>query len=126
MSKKSVLTEGYPTVKVAGKTYTLEPTLKAVRQICGAYGGILSAFQQVGQVNPGVSAAIIVFGAGINLKEQEEIDAFEEAVWRTPRSDYANGITKYLGLLLNGGKPPEEETEDDNQEPKKEADQGNG
>lgn len=124
MAKKSVVTETYPTVKVDGKEYTLEPTLKAVRQICATYGGLLTAFRQVNDANPSTAAAIIVFGADIKLKDGET-DQFEEKVWKTPRSDYANGIIQYLGMLLNGGKPLEEDA-DDEEEPKKEADQGNG
>ena len=125
MAKKSVVTEGYPTVKIAGKTYTLEPTLKAVRQICGAYGGILPAYTAVNQINPGAAASVIACGAGIEFDDQEDIDAFEEKVWKSDRSEYQSGIIKFLGLLLNGGKEIEPKEEKDEDE-KKEADQGNG
>lgn len=129
MAKKSVVTEAYPKVKVDGKTYELKPTQQAVRQICGAYGGLLTAFRQVNDANPFTSAAVIAFGANLTL-EDDEVQKFEEKVWKTPRSDYANGVVKYLGILLNGGKPLDEKADDEDDkteaEPEKEADQGNG
>lgn len=121
--RKSVVTEDYPTVKVGGKSYTLVPTLKAVRGVCAYFGGILPAYQQVNQVNPSASAAIIAIGSDLDLKDQDTIDAFEEKVWTTERGDYRDGVVKFLGMLLNGGKEIEEKEEG---EPKKEADTGNG
>lgn len=106
---KSVLTAKYPTVKIASATYTLVPTLAAVRKITQSAGGILSAYRRSNDMDIDVTAAVIAAGANIVFKDQDEADAFAEAVWREERKNYTSGLSEFFILLFQGGKPKEDE-----------------
>ncbi len=120
---KAVLSTAFPTVSIGGKTYTLKPTLAAVRKITSAGGGLLSAYRRSSDMDIDMTAAVIAAGADLTFKDQEEADAFSEAVWREDRKNYQTGLSNYFILLFRGGKPKEDD--EPRPEAKKEA-EGNG
>lgn len=108
MSKKSALSETYPTVKVGNKTYTLTPTINAARRIGQAFGGLRSALRKCIDIDIDACVGVIAAGADLTFDSQKELDAFtSELFFNTARDDYESGLSEYLLIMLNGGKRPE-------------------
>jgi len=98
----------FPTVRIGIKTYTLNPTLSAVRRINQALGGLLPAFRRCNDLDIDAIATVISAGAGLSFEDQNAADKFTEAVWKADRDEYIKGLVAFLSLLLAGGKKPDE------------------
>lgn len=119
---KTVTTE-FPSVRIGGKSYTLTPTLAAVRKLAAAAGGVRAAYRRFSDMDIDVTAATIAAGANIDFRDQKEADVFAEKVWRTPQEHYLAGVSDFFVLLFNGGQR-REPVEDE--KPAAGGDEGNG
>lgn len=101
------------TVEVAlgDDTFTLKPTLKAMKAIEGRFGGILPAMQSVGAANLSSIAFIIAVGTGVNLTKKGAIDPIEEAVFEAGLNDVGVQVIPYLNGFLNPAGKSEAELE---------------
>lgn len=85
-------------VELDGKTYTLQPTLGAVRAIEAHFGGLRGAAQAINSMSVDGCAAIIVGGAGL---AGDEADAIAEKVWQAGVLDISIKLNGYLVALYN-------------------------
>lgn len=90
----------YGTLEIAlgDDTYTLVPTLGAVRAIEAHFGGLRGASQAVNALSVDGCAVIIAGGAGLAGKDAESI---AEKVWQTGVLDVSIKLTAYLVALYN-------------------------
>jgi len=105
----SKLNHGTVVVDAGGTTYTLKPTLRAVRAIESKFGGLLPAMTAIGQGSVAVVAVIIAAGAGLDTNKRKELEAVEEAVFAGGIGAVGAQALSFLRALLNpGGKTDEE------------------
>jgi len=88
-------------VTVGEETFTLKPTLKAMKAIEGRFGGILPAMQSVGAANLSTVCFIIAVGAGVNLTKKGALDPIEEAVFEAGLNEVGSQVIPYLSGFLN-------------------------
>lgn len=121
----SIVTSKFPSVTIGGTVYELVPTLKAVRQLTNAGGGLLAAYRRVMDMDMDVIASVISAGADLTFGKPAEFDAFVEAVWKEPRDNYSSGVSEFFSLLFNGGKVKSDDAAEKKVE-KKPVSEGNG
>ena len=88
-------------VTVGEETFTLKPTLKAMKAIEGRFGGILPAMQSVGSANLSAISFIIAIGTGVNLAKKGAVDPIEEAVFEAGLAEVGGQVMPYLSGFLN-------------------------
>ncbi|MCR8932793.1 MULTISPECIES: hypothetical protein [unclassified Pseudomonas] len=90
----------YGTVEVEldGETYTLKPTLEAVRAIEAHFGGLRGASQAINALSVDGCAVIIAGGAGLKGKDAE---AVAEQVWQAGVLEVSVQLNAYLVALYN-------------------------
>jgi hypothetical protein len=98
-------------VTVGDDTFTLKPTLKAMKAIEGRFGGILPAMQSLGAANLSTIAFIIAVGTGVNLAKKGALDPIEEAVFEAGLNDVGVQVLPYLNGFLNPAGKSEAELE---------------
>lgn len=85
-------------IKLDDETYTLQPTLGAVRAIEAYFGGLRGASQAINALSIDGCAVIIAGGAGLKGKAAE---AIAEQVWQTGVLDVSVQLNAYLVALYN-------------------------
>lgn len=98
-------------VTVGDDTFTLKPTLKAMKAIEGRFGGILPAMQSLGAANLSTIAFIIAVGTGVNMAKKGALDPIEEAVFEAGLNDVGVQVLPYLQGFLNPAGKSEAELE---------------
>ncbi|MGH8418042.1 MAG: hypothetical protein ACRER8_12285 [Pseudomonas sp.] len=98
-------------VTVGEETFTLKPTLKAMKAIEGRFGGILPAMQSVGSANLSAISFIIAIGTGVNLAKKGAVDPIEEAVFEAGLGEVGSQVIPYLTGFLNPAGKTEAELE---------------
>lgn len=98
-------------VTVGKQTFTLKPTLKAMKAIEGRFGGILPAMQSVGSANLSSVSFIIGIGTGVNLSKKGALDPIEEAVFEEGLNEVGGQVITYLTGFLNPAGKTEAELE---------------
>lgn len=98
---------GTTTVTVGDETYTLMPTLDAVRRIESRLGGLRGANQALNALSVDGTAHIVASGAGLKAEEAEDL---AEKVWQAGVLEIATQVTPFLVALYNprggeAGKP---------------------
>jgi len=90
----------YGTVDIVldGETYTLQPTLGAVRAIEAHFGGLRGASQAINALSVDGCAVIIASGAGLSGKGAEGIP---EQVWQEGVLEVSVKLNAYLVALYN-------------------------
>lgn len=90
----------YGTVDVVldGETYTLKPTLEAVRAIEAHFGGLRGASQAINSLSVDGCAVIIAGGAGL---KGEAAEAVAEQVWQAGVLEVSVQLNAYLVALYN-------------------------
>jgi hypothetical protein len=96
---KASLGAGDVQIVLDGETVTLRPSLKAALTISREAGGIMGAFRGLSDLNLDTVIGIIAVGLG---KKPADI---EEAVWRTGVGSLVPGVTQFVSIIANGGKP---------------------
>ncbi|MGH8348275.1 MAG: hypothetical protein ACRES5_17145 [Pseudomonas sp.] len=94
-------------ITLDGETFTLKPTLGAVRNIEAHFGGLRGAAQAINSMSVDGCAAIIVGGADLSGQEAE---AVAEKVWQAGVLEVSITLNTYLVALYNprgpnAGKP---------------------
>lgn len=85
-------------VVVMDETYTLQPTLAAVRAIEAHFGGLRGASQAINALSVDGCAVIIAAGAGLKGKAAE---AVAEQVWQQGVLEVSVALNAYLVALYN-------------------------
>lgn len=85
-------------ITLDGETYTLKPTLGAVRTIETYFGGLRGASQALNALSIDGCAVIIAGGAGLTGKAAE---AVAEQVWQAGVIDVSIQLNAYLAALYN-------------------------
>jgi uncharacterized protein (UPF0261 family) len=85
-------------ISLDGETYTLKPTLGAVRAIEAHFGGLRGASQAINALSVDGCAVIIAGGAGLTGKAAE---AIAEQVWQAGVLDVSVQLNAYLVALYN-------------------------
>ena len=85
-------------IKLDGETYTLLPTLGAVRAIEAYFGGLRGASQAINALSVDGCAVIIAGGAGLKGKDAE---AVVEQVWQAGVLNVSVQLNAYLVALYN-------------------------
>lgn len=85
-------------ITLDGETYTLKPTLGAVRTIEAHFGGLRGASQALNALSIDGCAVIIAGGAGLTGKAAE---AVAEQVWQEGVLEVATQLNAYLVALYN-------------------------
>lgn len=98
-------------VTLGDDTFTLKPTLKAMKAIENRFGGILPAMQSLGTANLSTTAFIIAVGTGVNLAKKGAADAIEEAVFEEGIDSAGSQVLPYLRGFLNPAGKSEAELE---------------
>lgn len=88
-----------------GETVTLRPTLRAAQALSKQSGGLMSAVQAVGRLDIEVITSVIAMG--LNITTPREVSGLAERVWSTGVVDLVEPVTRFLGILANGGRPVE-------------------
>ncbi|MGR6497983.1 hypothetical protein [Pseudomonas fulva] len=105
-------------VEAGSDSFTLKPTLRAVRALENRFGGILPAMQALGAANITATAFIIAAGAGIDTNKRKELEAVEESVFEGGVNKVGTQVLQFVKALLNpGGKTDEELEESQGNEP---------
>ena len=89
---------GTVAIVLDGETYTLKPTLGAVRAIEASFGGLRGASQAVNALSIVGCAVIIACGAGLTGKEA---DAVADKVWQAGVVEVSIQLNAYLAALYN-------------------------
>jgi len=98
-------------VTVGDETFTLKPTLKAMKAIENRFGGIMPAMQSVGSANLSTISFIIAVGADVNLAKKGSLDPIEEAVFEAGLNDVGSQVIPYLNGFMNPAGKSEAELE---------------
>lgn len=85
-------------VQLGDETYTLKPTLGAVRAIEAHFGGLRGASQALNALSVDGCAVIIAGGAGLTGKAAEPV---AEQVWQAGVVDVSIQLNAYLAALYN-------------------------
>ncbi|RVD78163.1 hypothetical protein [Pseudomonas koreensis] len=85
-------------IKLDDETYTLLPTLGAVRAIEAHFGGLRGASQAINALSIDGCAVIIASGAGLKGKAAE---AVAEQVWQAGVLEVSVQLNAYLVALYN-------------------------
>lgn len=85
-------------ITLDGETYTLKPTLAAVRAIEAHFGGLRGASQALNALSIDGCAVIIAGGAGLTGKA---VEAVAEQVWQSGVVEVAVQLNAYLTALYN-------------------------
>jgi len=85
-------------IVLVDETYTLQPTLGAVRAIEGHFGGLRGASQAINALSVEGCAVIVAAGAGLKGKAAE---AVAEQVWQHGVLEVSVALNAYLVALYN-------------------------
>lgn len=89
---------GTTEIALDGETYSLKPTLAAVRSIEAYFGGLRGASQALNALSVVGCSVIIAAGAGLTGKDA---DAVADQVWGAGVINVAPQLNSYLAALYN-------------------------
>lgn len=97
-AKTSKTLYGTVTVTVGDDTYTLTPTLGAVRAIEAQLGGLMGAVDATRQHSVTACACVIAAGAGLSPQQAAELP---EKIWQAGILSVGIQLVPYVAALLN-------------------------
>lgn len=98
-------------IELGGETVSLRCTLGAFKDVSSQFGGFVSAFQKLAEVDIDAIAYIIAAGIGKH-KNSRERERIVEKLFEGGLDEVLPKVTEYLGLLSGGGKKREEAQSD--------------
>lgn len=103
------LSHGDIEVQLGDETYSLRPTLKAMKKIQSRFGGVRGAMDALTQLNSEHIAAIIAAGTDALPRD---VPAIEEAVFQQGITSATEQVVAYVVALMNpsGDKEPDAES----------------
>lgn len=96
-------------ITLAGKKLTLRCSLRAARTVSGMSGGFMEAYRRIAGYDMATYVALVA--AGLD-KRGEAAVGIEEQVYDTGLEALMAPLTKYVGLLMNGGREVRSEDAD--------------
>ena len=112
--QKPALGAGDVVIIIDGEEQTMRPTLRAATEISRMTGGISGAIQRCASFDVDVIVRIVTLGLNLTPNGAK---ALPEKLYRTGYSEITPTCIRFLGILLNGGRPPNEEDTDEGQNP---------
>lgn len=112
----SKIDSGRIEVETPQKTYTLQPTLKALRSISRQFGGCQAAIERIRALDFDAIRFVIVQGASLDGKDAKRVD---DHLFEAGLLELAAPTIEYVAILQNGGRPLSEIGAEDD-------DEGNG
>jgi hypothetical protein len=94
---------------LAGKPATLRASLRAAQMVNDGCGGFIGALEGLSRFN--INTFTIVLGAGLGAKDQPALDKVGEQVFATGLADLSGPATKFVQMLMNGGREPGEKAD---------------
>lgn len=92
---------------LTGGAVTLQPTARALMEISKRFGSITNALQQVIAMNSEAIVTIVRIGGRIG---DQRAKVLAEEVFAFGLADILAPVSRYITILLNGGRPPKEES----------------
>lgn len=96
-------------ITLDGKPRTLRATLRAAQMVNDGFGGFRAALEGVTRFD--MNTFSVVIGAGLNTKTQEDLNKVAEQVYATGLAELSGPVTKFISMLMNGGRDPAEKTD---------------
>lgn len=106
---KARLGAGNVDVTLLGETHVLKPTLDAAMTLSRQHGGLMDLIQQIGRMD--FDAIVLVLQKGLGLSG-DDAKALPEKVYATGLLSLVAPCTKYVHVLLNGGRQPGKKGDD--------------
>lgn len=101
-------------ITLAGTKYTLRCSLRAARTVSALSGGFSAAFQGLSGFNMATYVAIVA--AGLDKRGNDAADV-EKQVYETGLEALTAPLSRYLGLLMNGGREAAASTDEGDASP---------
>lgn len=98
-------------ITLAGTRQVLRCSLRAARTVSALAGGFSGAYQGLSGYSLAIYTAIV--GAGLD-KRGNDAALVEKQVYDTGLETLTAPLSRYLGLLMNGGREAVPATDDDN------------
>lgn len=99
-------------VEIGGATYSLKPTLKAMRAVNQHFGSMEMAYSKLAAIDFSAVVAVIAAGAELQGKATERL---EQSVFEAGVSNCAPIAIEFLALLMNPtGRDDDEEIDEGN------------
>ena len=100
-------------IDLNGKTYTLRPSLGAAKTVNGLHGGFVGVYAALQRFDMTTFAAVICAGTG--TKKPDSVAEVEEAVWQAGLEPLLPPLSRYVTILMNGGREPIARDDDEKQ-----------
>jgi hypothetical protein len=102
-------------IELGGGRYVLRSSLGAHKAVNMAFGGFVAALRELQNFNSDAYVAVVAAGLGKKSNsflepEAEKKITIEEAVYEAGLEYLNKPLSKFVGLLLNGGREPKDET----------------
>ena len=91
-------------ITLNGRACTLRCSLRAARAVSGMSGGFAGAFDGISRFNFSIYAAIVA--AGLDKRTSSELSDIEEDVFKNGLESLVAPLTRYVTLLMHGGREP--------------------
>lgn len=98
----SKIDEGIVRLSLGGEEVELLPTLKAIKRISAAFGGITNALAKIQALDFEAYVTVIKHGA---LADDALAKRLDELVFATRPVRLMPDLVRYLMILANGGRP---------------------
>lgn len=98
---------GEITISLDDDKVVLRSTLRAAKAVSAGQGGFVGALQRISQFELAAYVSVVAAGSGRNEKE------IEDAVFSAGIQSLAEPLTKYVALLMNGGRDPNAKSENE-------------
>jgi hypothetical protein len=98
----SKITAGQVDITLGNDTLTLAPTIEAMTKISRTFGGMKPAIDRVLALDIDAFTVIIATGAGLSGNKAAGLG---DKVWKHGMDNLVGGLTDYLLILRNGGRP---------------------
>lgn len=102
--------KGELAITLAGEAVTLRATLRAAQMVNDGCGGFRGALEGIARFD--LNAVTLVVAAGIGAKDQAAVDDVGRKVFSTGLGDLAAPTTRFVTMLMNGGRDPGEKADD--------------
>lgn len=97
-------------IVLSGTRQTLRCTVRAARTVSAISGGFVAAYQRLRDYD--MATYVTIVAAGLDARG-DAANKIEERVYETGLDSLTAPLTKYVGLLMNGGREPASTSEGD-------------
>lgn len=97
-------------ITLNGRRECLRCSVRAALTVSLANGGFTGAYEGLARFNFSTYTALIA--AGLNKQSAKEIEALQADIYATGLQSLDPPLTRFVSMLMNGGKEPSSETQD--------------